>query len=132
MKIDGLTSTNAAMAVKTAQTQADGDFAAKLENATKSAEQSKQDAKLKKVCQDMEAVFLNMMYSEMRNSVPKSSLMGENSSGEQIMRSMLDSEMTKNMAKAGGIGLADMLYRQLSKDNASAQLKTAHKGQAPQ
>ena len=29
------------------------------------------------------------------------------------MTSMLDGEMTKNMAKAGGMGLADMLYRQL-------------------
>ncbi|HWR38001.1 MAG TPA: rod-binding protein [Patescibacteria group bacterium] len=69
--------------------------------------------KLRKVCQDMEAVFLNMLMSQMRATIPKDPLLGE-SNAQNIMQSMLDTEMTKNMAKAGGIGLADMLYRQLS------------------
>ncbi len=88
---------------------------------------AKQDAKLKAACTEMEAVFLNLLMTQMRRTVPKSKLMGEGSNAEEIMRSMLDSETTKNMAKAGGIGLADMLYRQLS-PNAN---KTVYKGQAP-
>ncbi len=108
-----------------AKTKDDGEFAAKLEKAAQNSKDDKQKAKLKDACQQMEAVFLNMMLSRMRATVPKSSLFGENTNEQDITRSMLDSEMTKNMAKAGGIGLADMLYRQLSISDA------ATKSQAP-
>jgi flagellar protein FlgJ len=47
--------------------------------------------------------------------------MGEGSSGEETMQSLLDTELTKDMAKAGGMGLADMLYRQLSKNTIKGQ-----------
>lgn len=101
--------TNQVSAVKE---QAAGDFAAQLK-AAEAAGDDKDTAKLKAVCRDMESVFLNLLLSKMRDSVPKSGLMGD-SSAENIMQSMLDSEMTKNMSQAGGMGLADMLYRQLT------------------
>jgi flagellar protein FlgJ len=88
---------------------------------------AKQDAKLKVACTEMEAVFLNLLMTQMRRTVPKTNLLGGGGNADEIMKSMLDGEMTKNMAKAGGIGLADMLYRQLS-PNAN---KTVNKGQAP-
>jgi len=69
-------------------------------------------------------VFLNLLLSKMRDTVPESSLTG-NSSHEKTMRSLLDSEMTKNMAQAGGIGLADMIYRQLSVTAGSANKSQA-------
>ncbi|MDR7866198.1 MAG: rod-binding protein [Sporomusaceae bacterium] len=87
---------------------------------------AKEDAKLKAACTEMEAVFLNLLMKEMRKSVPKGGLVG-NSSQEDIMRSLLDSEMTKNMAQSGGVGLAEMLYRQLSAHDAPSD----NKGQAP-
>jgi len=71
------------------------------------------DAKLKAACQEMEAVFLNILLQRMRATVPKTDLTG-NSSRTETMQGLLDAELTKNMASAGGIGLADMLYRQLS------------------
>ncbi len=108
------------------------DFAAKLEKAVaasaKTGKESaadaiakrKEEAKLKTACKDMEAVFLNMMLTQMRATVPKGNLIGE-SSGEKIIQSLLDTELTKNMSQAGGIGLADMLYRQLSKSTVKGQ-----------
>ena len=36
---------------------------------------------------------------------------------------MLDEELTKNMAKAGGVGLADVLYKQLSFEESSKKNK---------
>lgn len=87
---------------------------------------AKQDAKLKAACQEMEALFLNMVLSEMRKSVPKSGLT-DGGSQEEIVRSLLDTELTKNMARAGGAGLADMLYRQLS----TGSVASNNKGQAP-
>ena len=110
--------------LSSAQNRADSDFAAKLKTAAAAATDSKEEAKLKKVCKDMEAVFLNLLLSKMRDTVPESSLTG-NSSHEKTMRSLLDSEMTKNMAQAGGIGLADMIYRQLSVTAGSANKSQA-------
>lgn len=106
-------------------------FARRLEQAVKSSGQAvgktaessataAEDAKLRAACQDMEAVFLNLMLSRLRDTVPKDGLLG-NSKEEQMMTSMLDTELTKNMAKAGGMGLADMLYRQLSKPTGKSQ-----------
>ena len=107
-----------------AQTKGQGDFADKLAQETDKAQQSKDDKKLRQACKDMEALFLNLMMTNMRNTVQKSGLV--DTSKEEIMRSMLDSEMTKNMAEAGGIGIADMLYRQLS-----LAAQTEKKSQAP-
>ncbi|SMC38462.1 flagellar protein FlgJ [Sporomusa malonica] len=106
-------------------------FADRLAKAVQESEQStkspasdsikqSEDAKLKTACQEMEAVFLNMMLSRMRATVPKTKLLGE-TSGEETMQSLLDTELTKDMAKAGGMGLADMLYRQLSKNTVKGQ-----------
>lgn len=83
----------------------------------------KADAKLKEACREMEAVFLNILLARMRATVPKSGLIGDTSK-EDMVRSLLDSELTRDMAKAGGTGLADMLYRQLTfnkNDNPKSQ-----------
>ena len=70
-------------------------------------------------CQGFEAMFLDMMYKQMRQTVPENTLFGE-SNGQKIFTSMRDSEMMKEISKAGGIGLADLLYRQLA-DQVNAQ-----------
>lgn len=81
------------------------------------AGESQDDKKLKAACRDMEAVFLNMLLSRMRETVPKSGL--TDSSRQDIVQSMLDSELTQNMARAGGTGLADVLYKQLTQTQLS-------------
>jgi flagellar protein FlgJ len=48
--------------------------------------------------------------------VPENSLLG-NSNADKILSSMRDSELMKQAAASGGIGLADMLYRQIKKDS---------------
>lgn len=114
MQINGLgsgaTAVNA-IAAKAANT----DFAAKLESATKQLPADKDDQKLRATCKEMESVFLNYMLTQMRSTVPKVTLMGDNSKTD-IFQSMLDGELSKNMAQAGGIGIADMIYRQLSQN----------------
>jgi flagellar protein FlgJ len=83
---------------------------------TSEAAKSADDKKLREACKGFEAMFLNFMYAKMRETVPENTLLGR-SNGEKIMQSMLDSEMTQQMADAGGIGLADLLYNQLSLEN---------------
>lgn len=97
------------------QLQNQADFSKVLEQKLQNKNQNtpQDQAKLRKTCQEMEAIFLNMMLTTMRSTVPKNNLLGDNSKTD-IMKSMLDTEMTKQMAYSGGIGLADLLYKQLN------------------
>ena len=126
MKIDNLGTVNRAtnfeqadVANKLAQTEA---FAEKLQKEYNKVDaqtlpaDDKEQQKLRKTCQDMESVFINLMFTNMLNTVQRSEFLPE-SMGEKIMRSMLDQEMATKMSRAGGIGLADLLYQQLSTDN---------------
>lgn len=117
MAIQPVSTAVSPLTADTAKSTAAGGFAAEMEKAAAAAKEAKADEKLRKTCRDMEAVFLNMMWGCMRATVPKSGLMGDGSK-EEIMRSMLDSEMTKNLAQGGGVGLGDLLYRQLSTKSA--------------
>ncbi len=78
--------------------------------AAKTAE--KRDKDLKKACEGFEAMFLNMMYRQMRATVPEDTLFGE-SNALKIFQDMRDDELMKNVAAGGGIGIADMMYKQL-------------------
>jgi len=75
---------------------------------------SKQVAKLKKVSGEFESIFLGYMLKEMRKTVPDDSLFGK-SQAKEIFNDMYDDAMAKELSKAGGIGLAAMIYNQLSK-----------------
>ena len=79
------------------------------------AQKAKEDAKLKEACKGFEAMFLQMMYKEMKKTVPDNELFGDSNS-QKILEDMLDTQMIDNMAEAGGVGLADLLYKQLKLD----------------
>lgn len=68
---------------------------------------------LKEACKGFESMFMQMMWKEMKDTVPENSLFGE-SNGEKIFRDMLDTEMLDRMSDAGGVGLADLMYDQLT------------------
>lgn len=74
--------------------------------------QNSRDAKLRDACKDFEAVFIGKMWKQMRSSVPKEGYL--HSKQEEQYLSMFDNDFSKKMADSGGIGLADMLYEQLS------------------
>lgn len=88
---------------------------------------AKEDKALREACKSFEAMFLNMMYREMRATVHEGGLFGE-SNARKIFEDMRDSEMAKQMAESGGIGLGDMLYKQLAPQatkRAQAEAQTA-------
>ena len=68
-------------------------------------------AKARASAQDFEAVFLNSMFSHMFAHVNE----GPYSGGEaaKTWRSFLTEEYSKTFAKAGGVGIADHVYKQL-------------------
>jgi flagellar protein FlgJ len=70
-------------------------------------------SRLKTVCEEMEALFLHHMLSEMRKTVDKSGLI-DGGRSEEIYTSLMDVELAEEMARSGGLGLATILQRQLS------------------
>lgn len=75
---------------------------------------SKSDQELRKVCRDFESIFVNYMMQSMRKTVPKSGFFRE-SLGIDIAESMYFDVLSRELSKERGIGLADMLYDQLSR-----------------
>lgn len=67
---------------------------------------------LKAVCEDMEALFIHHMLSEMRKTVAKSGLI-DGGRSEEIYTSLMDAELAKEMARSGGLGLSAILQEQL-------------------
>ena len=73
----------------------------------------KEDAKLRKACQDFEALLISQMLKAMRETVPKNELFGSREK-EEIFQGMLDQELAGQMAKTGSLNLAKLMYAQLS------------------
>lgn len=78
----------------------------------KSAVNSEQDKKLRKVCQDFEAVYTNYLLKSMRKTVQKSDLFGSGKE-EEMYQDMMDTQICESAAKTNSIGIADVLYNQL-------------------
>ncbi len=67
---------------------------------------------VKKLSEEFEAIFLEIVLKSMRESIPKSKLI-DGGNGEEIFRSMLDSEYAKSLASQRSTGLADSIQSHL-------------------
>ena len=81
---------------------------------TSAVADTKQETKLKKACKDFEGLLLNQMLEVMRKSVPKDGIFS-GGYAEKVFQSMQDEKLTEQLAQSGGLGLADELYAQLSR-----------------
>ena len=89
----------------------DESFAQKLEQAFSSSDEKA----LKTACQEFESIMLNMMYKQMKATIIQSNLV-EKDVGSDIYESMLDENLMEAASKTGSFGLAESLYKQLSKN----------------
>ena len=120
MELSALTNTfmtQTKMQLESQQQRVDG-FQAALDKAI----EKEDDRALRSACAEFESYFLYIMMKEMRKTVDrKDSLLY--SQTEDMFQQLLDEEYGKSLAKAGGIGLADMMYRQLkTEQNAAANV----------
>ncbi len=67
--------------------------------------------RLRKACNDFEAVFISKLWQQMRATVPKNGPL--HSQQEEMYQSMFDRDFAEKLASDGGIGLGDMMYEQL-------------------
>lgn len=81
----------------------------------------KQRAKLQKAVQDFEALFVNYMLKTMRKSIHKDEE-SESDFGGEMMQEMFDFEMAKHISRKSGLGIGEMLYRQITGESLPATM----------
>ncbi len=73
---------------------------------------AKDDERLMETCRDFESIFVNMMLRQMKNTLPEGGLI-EKSQATEIFEDMHMEELSKEMSKGEGMGIAKMMYEQL-------------------
>ena len=78
------------------------------------AKQTKDDSALMDACKEFESIFMQMVMKEMRSTVPDGGLT-DKSQAREMFEGLYDEEMSKEMSKNEGIGLAKMLYESMQR-----------------
>ena len=100
----------------------DREFAAALQKVS-----PQQQTKAKATATDFEAMFLNSMFSQMTSGLKGEGPFGD-TKGTGVWRSMLTEQYSKQFAKAGGVGIANEVYRTLIVTQANSANKSASQG----
>ncbi|WBU47681.1 flagellar assembly peptidoglycan hydrolase FlgJ [Kosakonia pseudosacchari] len=83
--------------------------------------QTRQDpgANLRPVARQMEGMFVQMMLKSMREALPKDGLFSSDST--RLYTSMYDQQIAQQMTAGKGLGLADMMVKQMAGDQAPVE-----------
>jgi peptidoglycan hydrolase FlgJ len=76
---------------------------------------SPNDAKARKTAEDFETMFLEQSLERLFASEETEGPLGDNGAGGGIYRSMLVKEYASNIAKSGGVGIAEQVYGEILK-----------------
>ncbi|MGI6085101.1 MAG: rod-binding protein [Acetivibrionales bacterium] len=109
MKIDGFGQINPADSIKTNKAKTE---ASDFESVLKKAFDEGDKAKLKEACDEFESVMLQILYKQMKATVPEGGLT-EKSSARAIFEDMLDETLMERSSRRG-VGISDMMYKQLN------------------
>lgn len=71
-------------------------------------------ATLRKVSQDFEAIFLDELFKEMRNSPFGGGILGQDHT-TKLYQEMYDQAVSREMAASGGLGLGRMIEAELGR-----------------
>ena len=77
----------------------------------------------KEVATQFEAMFIQMMLKSMRDAIPKGGLFDSNDL--ETYTEMADQQIAINLSKSGGMGLADLITRQLTLGRADTAAEQA-------
>ena len=104
----------ASASVANAQSLAAMAEADSFESKLRSALTENNDAELKNACAQFEELMLGILYKSMKATIQRSDLMPQ-APGRDIYEQWQDDALMKKIAERGTFGLADMMYKQLSK-----------------
>lgn len=103
---------NAELNIQTSQSRAQQN---EFEEMLQQVQKEKDDKKLLEACKNLESVFVNMMFKQMQSTVQKTGLM-DGGFGEEIYNDMLLDKYAEEATKGSGLGLAQVMYKQLSQN----------------
>jgi Rod binding domain-containing protein len=89
------------------------------------------EAKIKKACEDFESIFISQMLKVMRQTIPKSGLLDGGSEPDKYL-SLFDEEVSRSMAKRGGIGLGKILYQNIMRQEKNRNPSPAESPAVPE
>jgi Rod binding domain-containing protein len=87
-------------------------------NASSASGQPKTDKEIEDVAKGFDAIFIRCLIQEMRKSVEKTDLMGEDSSAMRMYEDMFDENLAEAMAEQG-LGIGDMVRNYLKEYRAT-------------
>jgi len=114
MNITGMN--NANMMQQVANVQRDENTTQNFQAIFENAIEEGDSEQLREAAVQMEGFFINMMLTEMRRTVPDSRGIFQRSQAEKMMQEMLDVELANDISESGGLGIADMIYNQISRE----------------
>ena len=85
-----------------------------FESKLRSAMTEQNEAELKDACVQFEELMLGILYKSMKATIQRSELVPE-APGRDIYEQWQDDALMKKIAERGTFGLADMMYKQLSR-----------------
>lgn len=97
-------------------TRASAEMAAsesRLHTSLRQTDDTSPDSRMWEACADFEALFMVAMMTAMRGSAPRDGLLRV-SRAEEMFREQLDYELARGMVRRSSVGIATMLYQQLS------------------
>ncbi len=97
----------------------------RTENGKLNPELVKTNKELKEIAQNFESILIHKMLESMQKTVPKSGLL--DSFAGDMYESMFYEEVANEMSKREGLGLAEMVYRELSRLNEKIHQAKAEK-----
>lgn len=75
-------------------------------------EQGREERRLRQACQDLEGVFMRYVVREMK-LISRQQGVSPGTAGAEQYGTLIEETMAKALTEAGGVGIADLLYRQL-------------------
>jgi peptidoglycan hydrolase FlgJ len=84
--------------------------------------------KLKEACAEFESLFISYLLKEMRATIPKNGLIS-GGRAEEIYTSMLDTEISKEMASQRGIGFSSLFLDRLESRPGEVEGKKSKKSE---
>ncbi|MCL2611023.1 MAG: rod-binding protein [Defluviitaleaceae bacterium] len=109
---NNLNITNIGLAREENQT---ADFESILSRAVENAENNRDTSDIRNAAIEIESFFIYQMFQAMRRTVPEPEGLFERSNAEVIFTQMLDEEKAQVIAQSGGLGIADAVYRELTR-----------------
>jgi Rod binding domain-containing protein len=82
------------------------------------------DMKLKRACTDFEGILLNYMFEAMRKTVGEGGVF-KKSFQKDMYESMFTQEVSNTLSRGKGVGLGEVLYRQLSGRTKEGSVKSS-------